>query len=387
MSILVIGAGAFGLASALELGRRGHRVRVLDPGPVPHPRAASTDLSKVIRMEYGADEFYTALMVEALEGWRAWNREWNQTLFHETGVLMIAREPLREGDFEFESLRVVSGRGFQPERLDAVQLERSFPAWSGGRFADGFYHAVGGYAESGAVIARLAAEVRRSGVELFEGACVEELMESGLRVTGVRCATGARFEADEVLLAAGAWTGRLHPALATEFSPVAQPVFMLRPPDPRPFTADGFPVFTADIKRTGWYGFPAMADGLVKLANHGPGRRLDPDAPRSVTDEEVARLRSFLEDYLPALAGAPVAASRVCLYCDTADGDFWLARDPERESLTVAAGGSGHGFKFTPVLGRLAADALEGRTNPVLDRFRWRTGESGRRAEAARFEG
>ena len=76
---LVIGAGIFGATTALTLRRRGYRVGLLDPGPVPHPLAASTDINKAVRMEYGADADYAALVDEAIDGWHAWNGEWGET--------------------------------------------------------------------------------------------------------------------------------------------------------------------------------------------------------------------------------------------------------------------------------------------------------------------
>jgi sarcosine oxidase / L-pipecolate oxidase len=99
---------------------------------------------------------------------------------------------------------------------------------------------------------------------------------------------------------------------------------------------------------------------------------------------EEERFRAFLRESFPGLASAPVAATRICLYCDTFDGNFWIARDPERPRLVVAAGDSGHAFKFTPVLGELIADAVECRENPWLGRFAWRepaaAGREGARA-------
>ncbi|MEQ9324364.1 MAG: FAD-dependent oxidoreductase, partial [Polyangiaceae bacterium] len=89
-----------------------------------------------------------------------------------------------------------------------------------------------------------------------------------------------------------------------------------------------------------------------------------------------ARCRSFLREALPSLADAPVVGRRVCLYCDSPDGDFWIDRPPEIRGLVVAAGGSGHAFKLGPVLGPLVADLVEG--GDTLDRFRWRPTRRGR---------
>ena len=100
---------------------------------------------------------------------------------------------------------------------------------------------------------------------------------------------------------------------------------------------------------------------------------MHPDDPRTVLPSEIDAFRAFLRDSLPRLADAPIASTRLCLYCDTFDGDFWIDHDPERHGLVVAAGDSGHGFKFAPVLGPLIADVVERRPNPHASRFAWRT--------------
>jgi glycine/D-amino acid oxidase-like deaminating enzyme len=375
-SALVVGAGIFGVTAALELDSRGHRVTLLDSGPLPHPLAASTDISKVIRMEYGPDEGYMALMEEARRGWLAWNAEWSaqglEPLYHETGVLMVCRESMSDGGFEHESWRTLRKRGHQPERVDREAIAERFPAWSSGRYVDGFFHSQGGYAESGSVVERLLQEARRRGIECVPGCGVSSLDERGGRVRGVRCGDGRRFEADHLVIAAGAWTGKLLPDLAACIRATGHPVFHLRPADPTPFRAERFPVFTADVARTGYYGFPLSREGVVKVANHGLGTPIDADAPRAVTAEDERKLRAFLAATFPALVEAPIVYTRLCLYADTQDEDFWIARHPERPGLTVASGGSGHGFKFAPVLGALTADAVEGKENRWLDKFRWR---------------
>jgi len=129
---------------------------------------------------------------------------------------------------------------------------------------------------------------------------------------------GSAFPADKVVIAAGAWVPYIIPSLAEAFRTNGMPVFHLRPSDPDLFRARRFPTFGADISMTGYYGFPLHpTEGVVKVANHGPGRELNPSSERAVTEAETMRLRAFLADTFPALAGAPVVYTRVCIYCDT----------------------------------------------------------------------
>jgi glycine/D-amino acid oxidase-like deaminating enzyme len=212
-----------------------------------------------------------------------------------------------------------------------------------------------------------------NGVAIHERAAFASLVESGSRIAGVRDASGREWRGDLVLLAAGAWTPFLLPHLRGVMKVTGQPVVHYRPADAHEFRAPAFPVWAADIGRSGWYGFPANADGIVKVANHGAGRVIeDPSQPRRVTDVEIARFADFLAESFPKLAAAPVVATRQCWYCDSLDGHFWIDHDPERPGLLVATGDSGHAFKFAPVLGGLIADIAERKPNPWADRFRER---------------
>jgi glycine/D-amino acid oxidase-like deaminating enzyme len=386
MRILVVGAGAFGVAASIELRRRGHPVTLVDPGPLPHPLASSTDISKFIRMDYGGDDLYTKLGFESLALWDRWNAEWPWRPYHETGLLVLSGSPMEPGSFEYDSFERVSGLGVAAEQIGAGALESRFPAWQADRYVDGYFNPRAGWAESGRVVEHLISLARAEGVELREGVHCARLLERGTRVEGIVAEDGEAIPADTVVVAAGAWTPTLVPHLSNRFWAVGQPVFHLRPADPGAFRPPAFPCWTADIARTGWYGFPANSDGILKIANHGPGRRVHPDEPREVTPEEIGRLRAFLAESLPALAGAPLAATRLCLYCDSWDGNFYIARDPDRPGLVVAAGDSGHGFKFAPAIGAIVADAVEGRPNPYAGRFAWRD-PGARTAEDARYLG
>ncbi|MCB9684904.1 MAG: FAD-dependent oxidoreductase [Alphaproteobacteria bacterium] len=363
MRITVIGAGVVGVASALELRARGHAVRLVEAGRVPRPEAASTDISKLVRPDYGADRWYRDLMLEARERWLAWNAVFERPLYHETGLLVLASrwEP---GGFERDSHDALVDAGVPVDRFHPGETPIAAWRWAG----EGYVDRLAGWAESGAVVAALAARAVAAGVALVEDAPTE---------------VDEVTDADVVVVAAGTWTHHLLPELADRLVTVGQPVFHLRPPDPADWAPPRFLPFACDIATTGWYGFCANADGVVKIANHGAGVRIHPDGPREVPAEAEVALRSFLVDHLPSLADAPIVGRRLCPYSDSFDGDFLIDRHPDRPRVVVAAGGSGHAFKFAPVLGEAVADRVEGRGGDRWARFAWRTlGQ--RRTEAAR---
>lgn len=375
---IIVGAGTFGLSAALALRAHGWQVTVLDPGPVPHPRAASTDLSKAVRADYGRDDFYLDWMLEALPRWRAWNARWPRPLFHETGVAFLSGVPAAPGGFEHESALRLEARGVPIERLDGDGIARRFPQWAKNRFQFGYFNPLGGWAESGEVVAALAQDAEAAGVEVRGDTAVLAIHDDG---AGVDTPPGP-LRADAVVVAGGAWTPKLVPELAPAMRPTAQTIGLLRPADPTPWLGARHPMFGADISVTGWYGFPVHPTGLLKMAHHGDGWTLDADAAREPPSYFLERFRAFLARDLPALVDAPVAELRVCLYCDTFDGDFWIDRSPERPALVVASGGSGHGFKFAPVLGDVVAAVLMDEPHPGRARFRWRAPSSRAREDA-----
>ena len=372
-TVIVVGAGVNGVTTGIELRKRGHKVILVDPGPLPHPLAASTDISKAVRAAYGADEEYTELAERSISLWRKWNIEFGVELYHEVGVMFVRQQKMKPGDFEYESFKTLEQRGHKIERMNSAQLWKQFPAWDPERYQDGVLELEAGYVESGRVVTTLIERAKSAGIELRESARFSKLDEGDDRVKGIVLDNGQRISGDVVVVAVGAWTPYVLPFTQKFFRATGQPVFHLKPRQPELFAPERFPVFGADISTTGYYGFPLNREGIVKIANHGPGREMSPESSkRAVTPQEEQNLREFLSSTFPTLTDAPIVYTRACMYCDTNDGHFWIAPDPERPGLIVATGDNGHGFKFAPVLGEIIADAVEEKSNPLLQKFRWR---------------
>ena len=374
--ILIIGGGIFGLSAAVELQDRGYQVCLINPDRIPHPLAASTDISKIVRMEYGSDAHYFEMAKQSIEGWREWNDILGEKLYHEIGFLLLCREKLDHPSqrFEHESARQLSENGFVYDHLNADDITNRYPAIGPDVYAGAIFNPVAGYVESGRAIAALANHARKIGVKIEEGQAAKRILIENGSAHAVQSREGNRFSAGHILLAAGTGCIALLPELAQAMQATGHPVYHFRPNDPSLFQAPKLPVFAADISNTGWYGFPwHPKEGVVKIACHARGLLLDPEADdRRVTDAEVRGAKRFLKQSFPQLANAPLVYTRRCLYTDTQDGHFWIDRHPDISNLSVSTGGSGHGMKMGPVLGKLAADMVEEKLNPMLARFAWR---------------
>eukprot|EP01130_Rhizamoeba_saxonica_P007778 TRINITY_DN3151_c0_g1_i2.p1 TRINITY_DN3151_c0_g1~~TRINITY_DN3151_c0_g1_i2.p1 ORF type:complete len:185 (+),score=49.77 TRINITY_DN3151_c0_g1_i2:364-918(+) len=170
-----------------------------------------------------------------------------------------------------------------------------------------------------------------------------------------------------------------------------QIVFHFDPEDPNMYK--DIPGYLADIENTGFYGFPAHpSDNRVKIGHHGEGipmESLSNEFIMQTHNQHIAteekRWRKFMYTWFPNLANRPIIDSRLCMYCDTFDGDFLIDYDPDITNFLIAAGGSGHGWKFTPVIGNIIADIVEGKPNELSQKFRWRKNEDGA-IEQSRFK-
>ena len=180
--VVVVGAGINGVTAAIELRKRGHDVVLTDPGPLPHPLAASTDISKAVRAAYGADEEYTDLAKRSIDLWRKWNEQFGVELYHEVGVMFARRRELKSGDFEFESFKMLKKRGHKIERMNSARFWKRFPAWNPELYLDGVLELEAGYAESGRVVSTLVRRAKSLGIELREGVRFSQLDDDDRRL-------------------------------------------------------------------------------------------------------------------------------------------------------------------------------------------------------------
>lgn len=348
----IVGGGVVGLGAAWALAKRGVPCALLDALPRRTERNASNDESKVFRVAYGEREDYSRLALASLEGWRTLEREARRRVLHPHGLVMLGRTP---DSFAAQSHATLQRLDREPAWTEGAEVGQRYAAFAGAGFAHAALDRDGGLLDPPAVLEALETEAIARGARVHRDRHVMALEQEG---RDWACVLGhGRVRARRVIVAAGYRAPLLLPELAPFLSCTRQPEFAFAPRDPAPFEPPALPVFAAF--EDGFYGFP-LHRGAVKVADHRKGPEAPWEPPRDPpTAAEERSCRAWLARAMPGLADAPMARSRLCHYDNSPDDDFLLGPHPAREGLVLAAGLSGHGFKFAPVLGEaLAAWAL-----------------------------
>lgn len=366
--VILAGLGAMGSSAAVHLSGRGLRVLGLDRFQPPHTLGSSHGGSRVIRETAFEHPRYVPLARRAYENWRRLESATHTSLLHVTGVLYVGPP---DGALVAGTLTSARQHGIKHEVLDARTLARRHTALHDLEGSIGVHEPGAGWLDpEGAVTAALR-HATAAGVELrFDEPLTRwEPAGDGVRVKTTR----GTYEADRLLLAAGAWMPGLLAAAGRGLSVERQVQHWF---DPVSDAGKALPVF---IRQTGagvFYALPpaARADGAIKVAVHHDGAPTTPETVnRDVGADEIAVTRRLLERYAPGLAGAH-RASAVCLYTNAADGQFVIDRHPAHPAVVVASPCSGFGFKFASVVGEILAGLLRGETGGGFDLAPFRIG-------------
>jgi len=344
--VAVIGCGSFGSWTAWHLRRAGLRVLLVDAWGPGHSRSSSGGESRIIRMGYGSDVIYTRMAMSSLEQWKDLERRAGERLFHQSGVLWLARE----GDSYSAATRAsLAGEHVRTEILSAGELAARYPQF---RWPEAAVYAIF-EPESGVLMARRAVSaVVRDAVSMGAEYAIASV---GISTDGaVRSTSGDEIRAGQFVFACGPWLPKLFPELlGRRIYPTRQEVLFFAPsPGDSRFQPAAFPAWIDFTDPRGPYGVPDLESRGVKLAFDLHGPPFDPDeGDRRITPDGVEAARRFLAERLPLLTDAPISETRVCQYENTSNGDFLLDRHPDFPNVWLAGGGSGHGFKHGPAVG------------------------------------
>jgi glycine/D-amino acid oxidase-like deaminating enzyme len=377
--VAVVGAGVFGAWTAEHLQRAGHRVTLVDMAGPANSRASSGGESRMTRGAYGKDEVYTRMAFASLPEWKALSATSGLPIFIPSGVLFFSSKP----DAYFSDAIAVHQRlGLPLEQMDGGQLQRRFPMIdfsdvTVGLFEPGF----------GALMARRAVQTLVKNFAAGGGRYVHEAAHTPQQgsgpLTSVRLGSGAILEADAFAFALGPWLPKLFPdLLGSRIFATRQEIFYFAPPKgDRRFLPESMPGWADFNQGDMFYGFPDLEARGVKFAHDKHGAYVDPDTQsREPTKAALDEVIAFRDRRFPLLKGASVIGAEVCQYENSSNGDFLIDRHPAMPNVVLVGGGSGHGFKHGPEVGRMAAELVSGGGAQAEPRFTLATkGETQRR--------
>jgi sarcosine oxidase len=369
--VIVVGIGGMGSAACYHLAKRGQRVLGLERFDIPHAMGSSHGVNRIIRLAYYEDPSYVPLLRRAYRLWRDLETEFGEQVLYITGSV-DASDPA--GEVFAGALHSCELHDLPHEVLTSAELSSRFPGFALPANHQALFQPEGGFLMSERCIVAHVSGAISAGAEIHarERVVDWDVTSGGVRVTTDR----GVYEAEQLVLSAGAWMQSLVPELKTLAQPERQVLGWFQPLEPDIFTTQRFPVFNLSVDEGRYYGFPVHHVPGFKVGRY---HHLDEhvsaeavDRQPTFADEEI--LRSFTARYFPRAAG-PTMALRSCLFTNTPDEHFIIDHLPGAPQVTVASPCSGHGYKFCSAVGEILADMSSGgsTTHDIalfrLDRF------------------
>ncbi|MFD0673114.1 N-methyl-L-tryptophan oxidase [Cohnella sp. GCM10027633] len=363
---IVVGAGSMGMSAGYELAARGLKTLLVDAFDPPHAHGSHHGEPRLIRRVYSGGPTYVKLALRADAKWLALEEATGEKLLERSGVLSIADPDVFSFDGRFKD---AADYGVDFETLTGLEVR---DRWSQIRVPDAYramYEPGAGYLYSEKCVQAYRKQALASGAKLLVNAPVTAIRPGK---NGVVVSVGnATYEAEHVVLSAGAWMSAFAGLIDAPIRAVRKVVGWFQPRDGS-FDAGAFPGFTIGDATGGYYGFPSIGGAGVKIGRHDggvPWKPGEPLAPFGAYPEDEADLRQALEAYMPAAAGS-LLRGVACKYEMTPDEHFLIDDHPAYPNVHIAAGFSGHGFKFASAVGELVADRIEhGRWSEDLSTF------------------
>jgi sarcosine oxidase len=361
---IVIGVGGMGSAAAYHLAKRGARVLGIEQFNIGHDLGSSHGVTRIIRLAYAEGSSYVPMLRRAFRLWREIQRVAKERLLFITGGIDAGPE---DGAIVQGSLHSCRDHGLRYEQLDAEALRRRFPGYRLPAGLVAIHQPDAGFVLSERAIVAYIAAAQALGAEIHGLERVRSWKVERGRVL-VRT-DRATYSGRKLIVTAGAWASKVVPYLLRRrlAVPERQVLIWTQPRKPDRFALGAFPIFNMEVEErdqlSRYYGFPVFAVPGFKFGKyHHLHEVTDPATmDRECRPRDEALLRSAIQRYFPDGAG-PTLAMKTCLFTNSPDEHFVIGKHPAHDRVVIAAGFSGHGFKFASVIGEILADlALEGR--------------------------
>ena len=350
--VIVLGLGGVGSAAAFALAKRGYRVLGLDQFSPPHSRGSSHGETRIIRKSYFEHPGYVPLLCEAYDLWRELESRTGTRLYHPTGLLEIGPA---DGIVIPGVIRSAAQFGLPIERLTMKEAIYRYPVLRGNDSWSVILEKDAGYLEVEACV-----KAHLTCAKDFEAELVMEQKVVGWEPDGsgvlVRTLDQV-YRADRLILTAGPWASELLSDFRIPLHVLHKHLYWYETNTPSYREAEGFPCFFYETQAGHFYGFPERDALGLKIARHSGGEKVDSeiDGIHKRNTEDQSAVEAFLGANLPDVSRRMTRWSG-CYYTMTPDENFIIDTLPNLPQVTIVAGLSGHGFKFTSVLGELAAN-------------------------------
>ena len=353
--VIIVGLGAMGSACAYHLARRGIRVLGLDRFAPPHAFGSSHGRTRIIREAYFEHPLYVPLVRRAYGLWTELEKLTGRSLFRQTGGLMIGKP---DSVVVAGAVRSAQEHSLPHEVLPGAEVRYRFPALHPTDDMVAVWEPRAGILFPEICLEAHLTLARNLGAELHteEPVLSWEGNGDGVRVTTSKGA----YHAGQLVLTAGSWIQSLVTDLKLPLVVERQVQFWFEPKRPLEFQPERCPIHIWEHEPGRFfYGFPDLGEG-VKVACHHEGEIANPDSiNREVRPEDIEAMRAVVRQFLPDADG-PLRSAVVCMYTDTPDGHFFIDRHPAHPRVLIASPCSGHGFKFSSVIGDVLASLLTG---------------------------
>jgi sarcosine oxidase len=351
--IIILGLGANGSSALWHLARTGKKVLGIDRFQPPHTHGSSHGESRIIRQAYYEAPVYVPLLKAAYAEWKDIEKASGKTLFQKTGGLMLGRE---DAAVIRGSLLSAKTHHIPYEYLTSSDLQKRFPAFLPQPDTVGLLEKEAGILYPEACITAFLSEATANGATIRYN---EKALDINPSKDKIELTTSVgKYAAAQLILTAGAWTGQLLPELQLPLKVKRQPLYWFKEADAsraKSFLPHNMPVYIWEyLPGRMFYGFPDLGNG-IKIAWHHNGRDIAPDQLKQFTSpDETAEMKEIAERYLGM---QPIYnTSSVCMYTNTPDEHFIIDRHPTHHNIIIASPCSGHGFKFSSLMGKILAD-------------------------------
>lgn len=350
--VAIVGAGSMGMAAGYFLAKKGQKVILLDAGDPPHHNASHHGETRIIRHAYGEGEAYVPLALRAQALWQQLEQESNQSLFLNTGVLNMG-----ERDSPFIQTLIASAVKYHLplDILDASQVSERFPGITLPDNYIGCFESTSGVLRCEACIRAYRTLAIAHGAELltYHGVDSIDIHDSGVTLTSGETV----IYADRLIVSAGAWSAEIlrQLNLTLPMQPTRK-TFAWFEAEETKYGQDHFPAFSFDSPEGIYYGFPSIDQAGLKVGRHDGGQAQDPNLDIEPYDSvhDSHDLERFLAAVMPDVGN--LMYGKTCMYSMTEDENFIIDRHPQHSHVLIAAGFSGHGFKFASVIGEMLSE-------------------------------